>query len=451
MRKNQKGSMTIFLALLMGIFLSFFLVLIEGTRLFFLRVEAAQAVELAEFSVLSEFQQELFSEYGIFALDLDYEQGNEQTGILEQRIQKYLSVNMEETVSENIEMYHFRRLTDQGGAPFFEQAVEEQKIRSGQKIFEEIFEHLEAVEMETVNLSDMLRNHCQEAESIRDGYKKEDGTFLFEFMLPQITFPSVPALTEAVFGNIEDLSKAEIPLEERLLQRDLVQGVCNESEKSFAEKKLFFDYLFEHFAYYGTQNLQIWREALSYQMEYIIAGNSSDRKNLETILWKLFLLRAGGNYVFYHQDTKELAQAEAEAMALVGITGNTVLIEAVREIFLISKAIENGISETRRIFAGEKVPLYKNGLIEEVELGYEEYLRLFLMTTEKTKMIYRCMDLIELEVRAHAGYPSFRLDHCTDQFEFCWSYQVESLFYEGFLSDKSGYQRKMERKVFYEK
>ena len=125
MRTVKKGSMTIFLALLMGTFLSVFLILIEGTRIFFLRVEAAQAMELAEFSVLSEFQRELFCEYGIFAVDLDYEQGNERTDILKQRIQKYVSANMEEAVSENIEVHNFRRLTDQGGIPFFEQAVEE--------------------------------------------------------------------------------------------------------------------------------------------------------------------------------------------------------------------------------------------------------------------------------------------------------------------------------------
>ena len=451
MRTVKKGSMTIFLALLMGTFLSVFLILIEGTRIFFLRVEAAQAMELAEFSVLSEFQRELFCEYGIFAVDLDYEQGNERTDILKQRIQKYVSANMEEAVSENIEVHNFRRLTDQGGIPFFEQAVEEQKIRSGYKAFDEIFEHIETLEMEPVDLAERLRSHCQEAESICEGYKKEDGTFLFDFLLPQITFPSIQVLTEAVVGNLNDLSNAEISLEERLLQRNLLRGVSEEAEPSLMKRKIFVDYLFEHFAHYGTHDTTIWKEALSYQIEYIIAGNSNDRKNLENILWRIFLLRAGENYIFFHQDTKEMMQAEAEAAALVGITGNLALIDAVREILLISKAIETGILETKHIFAGEKVPLYQKGLLAELKMGYQEYLLLFLTTTERKEMIYRCMDLIELEVRYHAEYPTFRLDHCTDKFEFCCNYQAEGMFYDLPMSDESGYQWKMERKAFYEK
>ena len=56
----KKGSLTIFMALLMLGFLILCLVLVEGTRIYFSRVEAVQAMELTEFSVLSEYQQELF-------------------------------------------------------------------------------------------------------------------------------------------------------------------------------------------------------------------------------------------------------------------------------------------------------------------------------------------------------------------------------------------------------
>ena len=88
MRRIVKGSMTIFLSLLMMTYLLFCMVLLEGVRNYCLRVEAQQAMELAEFSVLSEYQQELFQNYGLFFVDLDYEQGEELVSVLEQRAEK---------------------------------------------------------------------------------------------------------------------------------------------------------------------------------------------------------------------------------------------------------------------------------------------------------------------------------------------------------------------------
>ena len=59
MKMTVKGSMTIVLSLLMILFLTFCMVLLEGVRNYFLKLEAEQAMELAEFSILSEYQREL--------------------------------------------------------------------------------------------------------------------------------------------------------------------------------------------------------------------------------------------------------------------------------------------------------------------------------------------------------------------------------------------------------
>ena len=85
-----RGSLTVFLSLTMLFFLTFCLVLVEGSRLYYLRARSALAMDLAEFSVLSEYQYELCSHYGVFFLDLDYEQGREQMAVLEQKVNTYL-------------------------------------------------------------------------------------------------------------------------------------------------------------------------------------------------------------------------------------------------------------------------------------------------------------------------------------------------------------------------
>ena len=167
-------------------------------------------------------------------------------------------------------------------------------------------------------------------------------------------------------------------------------------------------------------------------------------------MWRIFLSRAGGNYLFYHQDAEKMAKAEAEAITLVGVTGNAVLINLVREIFLISQAIQDGISETKQVFAGGEVPLYQNGVFSGVKLGYQEYLVIFLNTTKEMTKIYRCMDVIEMEVRKKSDCESFYLDHCTDFFEIDWSYQFQSLFKEIPFLNSEIYENAIARKIFYE-
>ena len=53
--------------------------------------------------------------------------------------------------------------------------------------------------------------------------------------------------------------------------------------------------------------------------------------------------------------------------AIAGISGNAVLIAAVKEMILISKAMDAAIAETKQIFSGEKVPFYNQGIFSGIE------------------------------------------------------------------------------------
>lgn len=447
---TKKGSVTILLALSMLMFLTFCLVLTEGARNYFLRVKAQQAMELTEFSVLSEYQYELLNHYGVFFLDLDYEQGKEQTGMLEYHAGEYLQENAEELTTNHVIAGNYRRATDAGGFPFFEQAVELMKLKSGYKVFEELSGISENLG-ESADLEQVLEESTQEASEIMQQYTGEDGEALFDISLPEVSFPSIDILTEAVFGSVGGLSDKKIILEERILNRSLNKGIGSEENAGLLETQLFHGYLFEYMSHYGAEDLGFWTERLEYQLEYIIAGKAEDQKNLEDIMWRIFLLRAGANYLLFHKDTQKIAEAEAEAALLVGITGNAALVHLVREILLISKAIEAAVDETKSIFAGEKVALYADGLLGTVKMGYEQYLYLFLNTMDQTTKICRCMDVIELEVREKCGYSMLRLDHCVDKFELEWNWQFESLFMEIPLLEGGIYENTIKRQMEYEK
>ena len=451
MTSAKKGSMTIFLALSVMSFLSFCLVLIEGTRIYFLRMQAMQAMELAEFSVLSEYQREIFEKYHLFFLDLDYEQGEESARILEQRAQNYLIKNVTEIQTKELAAQKFQRATDGGGSVFFEQVTEWMKFKRGYVVFEELFENLDGIELEEIDLEHILT----ECKNTASGMITEEDTgetdSVRKIFLPDISFPSIRRLTEAVLGDTDGLSEKTIELSKRIFERNLLEGVGKKSKFSITDMQLFHTYIFENCSFYGTEQSDVWNECLEYQVEYIVSGKSSDRKNLENILWKIFLLRSGGNYLFYHQDIEILAKAQSDAVALVGFLGNTALVEMVKEIFLISQAIEDGINQTRQIFAGDKVPLYQNGIFKGLEIGYQEYLFLFLNAMNSTEKIYRTMDVMELEIRKQSKYENFRWDHCVDGFELQWTYRFSSLF-TGIPALHGGiYENTIVRKIYYEK
>lgn len=431
MMRPKKGSLTIFMALCMLVFLTFCMILVEGVRNYYIRAKAALAMELTEFSVLSEYQKELFDTYGMFFLDLDYEQGRESISALEQRAEYYLNANAGEIKTNQVWAQNFERATDCEGNAFFLQAIEVMKIKSGYKGIEDIIGDEVAATEEVVDLKGMLKQKLS-----------------FSDLMPDISFPSISGLWEAVFGNDEGISQKSIVMSERLLYRDLEQGIGNDC--NFSGMQLFHSYIFDHFHYYGVSNEKAFNNVLEYQIEYMVSGKNSDRKNLENVMWRIFLLRASGNYLFLHQDVHAVSAAEAKAQLLVGFTGNPVIVEACKEIILIAQALEEGVSDTRRIFGGEKVPLYEKGIFEGVEIGYEQYLYLFLNTTDRKEKIYRCMDIVELEIRKSSGYEKLRLDHCVDAFSLQWNYQFDSLFLDIPLMDKSVYENKMIRNIYYE-
>lgn len=453
MKKRMKGSLTVVLALSMFLFLSFCLVLVEGCRIWCYRVKAIQAAELAEFSILSEFRPELFKKYGLFFLDLDYEQGGQRVDILKSRADKYLRENAPEVTTTFLETDQFCRATDADGSVFFRQVIAQMESQTGIGIAKDLIESLNDMSGNNIDLQNKLSQNQSFAdgclENVQEESEEKDSVFV-KVSLPNVTFPSLKSLTQAVFGDMDDLSSKEIDLRERLGNRVLLEGAGTREGISLYEMQLFHEYVFSCFHYYGAAKQPVSCETLEYQLEYIISGRKSDRENLENIMWRIFLLRAGGNYLSYRQDGEKIAKAEAEATAMVGFTGIVPLIEAVKEMLLIKEAIEDGITQTKRIFSGEKVPLYQNGFFVGREVGYEEYLYLFLNLTEKREKIFRTMDLIEMEVRKISDYETFSMDHCIDGFELRWSYEFPGLLSRMPMTESGNYEHSMIRKLYYE-
>lgn len=102
-----------------------------------MRSQAEEALELAEYSVLSEYHRELWERYGMFYLDLGYGGPGEDTGYLKQRLRQFLNENLPSGNAGQIQVERISRATDGNGMAWYEQAVSCAKEQMGISFLEE--------------------------------------------------------------------------------------------------------------------------------------------------------------------------------------------------------------------------------------------------------------------------------------------------------------------------
>ncbi len=179
--------------------------------------------------------------------------------------------------------------------------------------------------------------------------------------------------------------------------------------------------------------------SLGYPLEYIIAGEKSDKENLSKIILKLSVLREGVNIAHVMTDSDKRNQAQALAISLMGFTGNAVIIKAAQFLIMGLWAYGESIIDIRRLFSGEELSFFKTkedwklslqNLLSfnfelskqnnnagktasikrwsEGKLNYKDYLTILLMTMDKKLKLFRTMSIMELRIIA-LGDVNFRM------------------------------------------
>ena len=192
---------------------------------------------------------------------------------------------------------------------------------------------------------------------------------------------------------------------------------------------------------------------MKYQMEYILAGQDTDWKNLEQVAKKLLRWREVANVLYLFSDTAKMAEAEAMAAALTAVVLLPELIEPVKFTILFAWAYVESLQDVKTLLNGGRVPLsktaadWKTGInsIKNVKgslaensggngLNYKEYLQLMVFLQDKETRIERAMDIMEMDIRRTPGNASFRLDGCFD----CYQAHLE-------VTSRFGYSCEMTR------
>ncbi|MFI3200068.1 MAG: DUF5702 domain-containing protein [Eubacteriales bacterium] len=435
----KKGSITITLSFLVVILLSLFLTILNGIQMRAIEMRTSMILEMGMDSIFAEYNRELLEQYNLFYIDASY--GSENRGIdavsihlrsmMEKNIRVPESLSSADLIGftvEDIEPISYHIASDFDGYSVREQAISYQKDTTGISVIEYIlneFEVMKYFNLDSRNIKEEQRQlEAQASTSLPSEYGFQINHMLTFFGNELGTISEVELdLTQSTFYRMRDIGvykEADIP-------------TSSLSVVDMAEEILFQEYLFDHCSYYGNE---LDKSHLKYQMEYIIAGGSSDAINLNAILTALFAIREVSNFIHLigDQEKTNIVKVVSTSVAAVLFIPSS---EPILRLLLqgIWATYESSL-DIKALIKGEKVPLLKsdatwksdfgeglsfspvsNNQNDSTGLSYKEYLHLLLILTNSDEKVYRFMDVVELDIQQTEYNEKFLMDSCIDYIE----------------------------------
>ncbi|MCR4904395.1 MAG: DUF5702 domain-containing protein [Butyrivibrio sp.] len=477
MLSQVKGYMTVYLSLSISIILSLILTLYSGARIGAIRMKTECVMDIAMNSVLAEYNRALFERYGLIMTDISYGGTSPSVVNAEEHLKHYVQKNFELTdigklersttllglECEDASITGVSFASDNNGAVLRRQILEYMKAEPIEGMIANLTDSLSIVKSSGMDSRDVLQEARANSEAIESyelpkiiNEEGEEEEQYFSDPVKNVWSITGSGILSLVLPPGVGISDKYTRTDLLISNRDINKGTgLDDSENlSVTELGLIDQYIYEKCGSYGNE-----REGseLDYQLEYILEGNSSDRRNLEEIASKLFAWRAASNAMYVFSDSGKVSMADATATLLTAIFFMPELKELVKNSILFAWAIIETVSDLKVLYKGGRVPLLKdsaswktgfdnifamdfgNSYSEGSGLSYGEYLRIMLLMQNLNTKTYRLMDIMEMDIRKTDGNSSFMLDYCMDI--FCAEVKAKSRF---------GYKVKIERIYGYE-
>lgn len=419
---DLSGEVTAFLTIVFVLLAGFLCSLVEAASIQSEKHLSRDRVDMAVYSVFGEYEKELWKRYRVFGTDIGYESGAGSEQTIENRIRYYGALDFA------FDFEALQLLTDHQGEAFYRQAVQDTSSRYGIDIVKEFIgdssgwkDQMEQGE-EDLGKKNTLEDQFREtgtSEAPEFPVETEDtgNSQMLENLLPE-EFP---------------LSKQAVTLDEMPSKRELYTGygeVQTKKTDGVTDRLLFDEYLLKNFS---SALSDLSESGLSYEVEYVLGGKESDRKNLQAVAEKLILFRFAADYAYLLSDEEKKTEAEGAALTACTLLLMPEAAEVVQQLLLLLWAYREAQQDVRILLAGGKVSLVKqrdnwrvplHGILKEKEgatvktvqesegLTYQDYLRILLFLIPKATVTMRALDILECGVRQKGGKQQFRVDLC---------------------------------------
>lgn len=463
--RSVKGEITVFLSLSFTLLLSFIFGILESAVIQGSKNLSRIDTDRAIYSVFGEYHQELMEQYHVLGIDLGYRTGNYEEENLIQRLHYYNSGSTDHQIKE------IQYLTDQSGQAFREQVLAYMEQRYGMDLVKKFTGTTEKWEQTETEESDMEKKTDEMTDAMErvndsldasgsqtEGEDMEEGPSLSDEENPFRIMQKIKkeGILSVVIPKGKKVSEKSVDLSGQASKRTLKKGYgtfpTRKGLDQTTEKLLYNEYLLKTFGYAfrqaseqsegtdesGEKEWQSDRsDALAYELEYILQGKGSDKENLESVLFRLFLLRISGNYGCLSKDMGRMAEAEALAVTISALLLMPEAVEALKQMILVAWAGGESVMDLRCLLDGRKVPLVKSADKWVVSLsqlpllltdggsvrgndsgegvGYSDYIRMFLFLKSVPEITMRTLDCVEEAL--HSKHILFQADQCVTKLE----------------------------------
>ena len=466
----RRGTITLFLSLILTAALTLSLVTLESARVYSIRTQLTLAGDSAMDSLFAAYDGDLMEEFGLMAFcpdslpegrspeeDFQYHLARElfpgEGGLLSGSL--LFSGNLFRAKPTDVRLMSVTPLTDRGGEVFIRDAVDFMKYRVIKTTAEEVNEQLRLLrEGEEAKESSENEQEPQTSESSDEA--KKSGTEEEQEQFEEIKETSWLGKAERVRKNgwldliipIEEVSSAYSTDKAGFPSEDYLTWARFFAPLGFVpleEQLLFNEYLYDRFTCFTTVKSP---EGMQYELEYVISGKKTDRKNLEGVVKELLVIREGLNLVTIYKTADLRQQTEALASTMAGWTGLAPVIALTQACIAAVWSFAESVVDVRTLLGGGKVPLIKSRdawctTLESIPelfdgnrrgagntksgLKYEEYLRLMLYLEDMQSKAYRAMDVIQERIRLYRS--GFSLDNCIYAAEVYLEAETPPLFF----------------------
>lgn len=457
----RRASITIFSLLSMLLVASLLFTLLEGTRYQEMKRLSQLQTNLAVESFFAGYNAYLWNEYHLLAVEKMEMEEKLMTAANGRNSEELSGVNVFGFSVKNMNVKGYTLLTDGNGAAYIKAVsayMEKNIVYEAVTSIYEQYEILKGLQEESgfdvSIISEALEGIKEAAEEEIEGKNVESGKMYqnsdyqttsvgdAQNLLKEAENIMKKDVLTLVLKDVDSISTEELDLSDVVSKRNLQQGENSDVEEvEWMDKILLQQYFRNYMSNYSQQKDG---RCLLYELEYLIAGKSTDYENLKGVVTQLLAIRGAANFAYLLSDEVKMQEVTLLATTLIGATLNPILLELVKTALLTAWAFAESVLDVRALLQGKNISLLKNsdlwtldiediGSISKdfavakessVGISYEGYLGILLLFQENNTLAMHAMDVQEAAVRKGCDYSGFQMDGLVvwADVEICYTY-----------------------------